>query len=114
MTPSLRKVLSMDFQTWGPGSSTARSSTAVEARNLFERRPEPSRIIHRADGHQPRARRKRIIEALPRRLHELHAATAQVRRIVIMIRKLVFQRDDLVARLPIQTAQQQRQARRRI
>ena len=31
-----------------------------------------------------------------------------------MIRKLVFQRDDLVAGLPIQAAQQQRQARRRI
>jgi hypothetical protein len=31
-----------------------------------------------------------------------------------VIRKFVFQRDDLVAGLPIQTAQQQRQGRRRI
>ncbi len=83
-------------------------------RNLLERRPETGRIIYRADGHQPRARRKRIVEALPRRLHEFHAAAAEVRRIVIVVRELVFQSDDLVARLPIQTAQQQRQPRRRI
>ena len=66
--------------------------------DLFERSAKARRIVDGTDRHRARARRDRIVESGKRRLDQFHAAMSQMRRVVVMIREFILQRDYAVPR----------------